>query len=912
VARSFHPKTIRFVNLRILAACLLIFLLAPFLFRVMADSISAPPPPHRTADFTVTLIHEPLPEFFPVAINAQTVYLQAIYAHLQWSPDVNANGFDFNVTRWDGTTVKDDLDRMPSYNTGIRATNSYIDLLFYADEAGKVISFSVAPYYPWGGSWDQSTMWSDKVNVYVGNSTDTPKITDIKITGDPDTQNPTTNCPSTPVDEKVKLEAMVNCPPDFEIKKVSWSGDDVKPGNGDLTQPNYPYEYEAAPGTHGEKTVVCTVKFTNTENGWSGTDSKTQRFKLFFVKKGYDQGGTTPNWFIYWKADGAVPNMDVAVYSPEAMGYGRYDTGTGKVFLTPYSADQHYPVTVTVSVTGESFGGPSVTGIDCTAEIVAHELYHKWVADQWKSGGSFVGKTSSDDDELPDDYENTISHTSPTNPDTYKIWAVKFDPDYMDYGDQELMAMRAGNGVTGTVSNDWANPGKQDPGTQDTSSIPSFAVAANVQGQVQAKFMGPLSAIGNDTDRDGLYNCLTVSAPANVSNGGTYTLVTLLKDNSGNTITFINEPDTLNVGVQSIVVNLDGTEIRAHGVDGPYNVTMMLAGPPGDDQAYSVDNASLITNAYHWTDFQPSEASFSSAYSDMGVDTNGDGRYDYLSVNIGVTVTRSQNYEVEAWLCDTNGNEIVGATNSSYLPVGDQTVALNFDGSSINQHKVNGPYSLMYLSIHSADVADFEYNPYNTSALSYTSFQGSDARFSGTYSNKTEDVDGDGRYDYLIAGIEVSATTAGNYALAGSLTDSNGKEIALATSVAYLNVSEGQTIWLTFPGRSISESGVNGTLQLRHLTLYDENGRLMDSVTFAFNTTVAEPPATSLPTSALSPSPTTSPLPSSSQTQPATGVPLPFVFVGIAVAVIAIVVLLVLKRRKSKTYLPPPPPPPNS
>jgi hypothetical protein len=768
------------------------------------------------------------------------VWLQAIYAHLQWSPDANTHYFDFNVTRWDGKSTEDDLLRMPSYNVGIRAINSYIDLLFYADEAGKVISFSVAPYYPWDGSWDQSTMWSDKVNVYVGNSTNTPKITDIKITGDPDTQNPTTNCPTTPVDEKVKLEATVNCPPDFKINKVSWSGDDVRPGDGDLTKPTYPYEYEAAPATHGEKTVICTVKFTNTQNGWIGTDTKTQKFKLFFVKKGYDQGGTTPNWYIYWKADSAVPNMDVTVYSPESHAYGRYDPSTGKVLLTPYSAGQHYPYTVTVSATMESFGGPSVTGIDCTAENVAHELYHKWVDDQWKSGGSFVGKTDFDGDELPDDYENTISHTSPTNPDTYKVWAVKFDPDYMSYGDQELMAMRAGNGVTGIVANDWANPGKQTAGTQDASAIQSYAVAATVQGQVQAKFIGPLSAVGNDTDGDGLYNYLTVSAPANVSNGGTFTLLTLLKDNSGNTITFINEPDTLDVGVQNIMVDLDGTEIRTHGVDGPYNVTMMLAGPPGDDQAYSVDNASLTTIAYRWVDFQPPQASFSGAYSDMGVDTNGDGRYDYLSVNIGVTVAMPQDYEVEAWLCDTNGNEIVEATNSSYLPVGNQTVTLSFDGSSINRHKVNGPCSLMYLSIHSDDVVDFKYNPYSTSALLYNSFQGSNAWFSGVYSYKTEDVDGDSSYDYLTAGVGVSATTAGNYTLVGTLTDSNGEEIALATASTCLNVSDGQTMWLAFPAPSIFESGVNGTLQLGHLALYDGNGALTDSVTSAFNTTAVE------------------------------------------------------------------------
>ena len=101
------------------------------------------------------------------------------------------------------------------------------------------------------------------------------------------------------------------------------------------------------------------------------------------MKGGFHQGGKTPNWYIYWKADSAVPNMEITAYDPESTYYGHYDANTGKVFLTQYSADQHYPQAIVLGLTGqgtsESFGGPTVTGIDCTAEIIAHELYHKWV-----------------------------------------------------------------------------------------------------------------------------------------------------------------------------------------------------------------------------------------------------------------------------------------------------------------------------------------------------------------------------------------------------------------------------------------------------------------------------------------------------------------------------------------------------
>ena len=160
--------------------------------------------------------------------------------------------------------------------------------------------------------------------------------------------------------------------------------------------------------------------------------------------------------------------------------------------------------------------------------------------------------------------------------------------------------MRAGNGVKGIAANDWANPGKQTEGTQYTydivsnSSLPSgpvnlYAATATNQSPVQAKFLGGISVMENDTDGDGLYNYLTVSAQANVTNGGASTLLTLLNDNSGNAVVFANEPITLNAGVQKVIVNLDGLDIRAHGVDGPYNVTMILGGAPGDDETPKVD-----------------------------------------------------------------------------------------------------------------------------------------------------------------------------------------------------------------------------------------------------------------------------------------------------------------------------------
>jgi len=107
--------------------------------------------------------------------------------------------------------------------------------------------------------------------------------------------------------------------------------------------------------------------------------------------------------------------------------------------------------------------GVGVQGIDCTAEVVAHERYHQWVYFNWLPGGfweSQYGPHSShndrDGDWLPNEYESTVSNTDPDNSDTHRVARIMNRPDIYEVGDQEYMAMLAGNGMTGDPQRDWS------------------------------------------------------------------------------------------------------------------------------------------------------------------------------------------------------------------------------------------------------------------------------------------------------------------------------------------------------------------------------------------------------------------------------------------------------------------------
>jgi hypothetical protein len=71
---------------------------------------------------------------------------------------------------------------------------------------------------------------------------------------------------------------------------------------------------------------------------------------------------------------------------------------------------------------------------------------------------------------------------------------------------------------------------------------------------------------------------------------------------------------------------------------------------------------------------------------DEGVDTNGDGAFDYLNLGVEITVTTAGTYRVEAGgLYDqTTYNSVSVLTNSSaYLDVGIQVIDVHLNGSSI-------------------------------------------------------------------------------------------------------------------------------------------------------------------------------------------------------------------------------------
>ncbi|GAH07968.1 unnamed protein product, partial [marine sediment metagenome] len=145
-----------------------------------------------------------------------------------------------------------------------------------------------------------------------------------------------------------------------------------------------------------------------------------------------------------------------------------------------------------------------------------------------------------------------------------------------------------------------------------------------------------------------------------------------------------------------------------------------------------------LTNDYDYTDFthpdSNNSANLTGTYSSYAVDTDDDGDYDYLIINVTVNVTTGS-YDFFGDLYSSGGTTWITSVknNSVSLDEGSQIVKLEFEGEDIYDSLTNGPYSLGYIRV-GADmdgtwlVLDEESNIHNTSSFNYTDFDsGSEA-----------------------------------------------------------------------------------------------------------------------------------------------------------------------------------------
>ena len=352
-----------------------------------------------------------------------------------------------------------------------------------------------------------------------------------------------------------------------------------------------------------------------------------------------------------------------------------------------------------------------------------------------------------------------------------------------------------------------------------------------------AAFTGVQTAYGLDSDADGIYNAVGVDVEVNVAQSGNYSVVGSLKSGSGEEITSrsgnnstiplgygISTPEA---GIHPVKLTFSGEDIYRRQIDGAYAVELMIL----DENGFIIDTKTFNTPYYSYTAFGEMPARMKVA-GDHGKDTDGDGLYDYLSVDMDIKVLQAMKYRIHGVLYAQDGRRIDSVNISQYL-ANPQMIELQFEGAELRKSDADGAY-LLAVSLHNENGTQIGYEEYQTFAYSSADFQPPSQKFSGNYSDKGVDTDGDNLLNALAVSVGVEITASGDYTVEGWLFDENGQQIETAAVSGPL--SEGaQTVTLNFNGLSINRHQVNGPYHLKYLSIKGEKG-IIDFMEEAYTT----------------------------------------------------------------------------
>jgi hypothetical protein len=178
------------------------------------------------------------------------------------------------------------------------------------------------------------------------------------------------------------------------------------------------------------------------------------------------------------------------------------------------------------------------------------------------------------------------------------------------------------------------------------------------------------------------------------------------------------------------------------------------------------------------------------------------------------------------------------ATRTELFAVAGSTeqLVLSFPGASVFYHRQDGPYEIEWLRLTDASdnqpLALIE-QAWTTSAYLHTEFQHTEIVIDeSSYSDMPGPVGEDGKFISLDVSFNVTAELSGWYEVRGRLEDESGKTVARESRTVGLSGAQGSpdvvSVGLSFPGREISSSGIDGPYTLADITIMSFQGVVMD------------------------------------------------------------------------------------
>ena len=227
-------------------------------------------------------------------------------------------------------------------------------------------------------------------------------------------------------------------------------------------------------------------------------------------------------------------------------------------------------------------------------------------------------------------------------------------------------------------------------------------------------------------------------------------------------------------------------------------------------------------------DVTPALARLAETKTDAGLDTNADGLFEWIGLDIGVTVDTAATYEVLASLrSNSNSTELTAAARAT-LAVGSQSIQVRFSAADIRRVlATNGPWEVRDVrlvpistdGIATGVVADRVDDLGQTRAYSLAQLQRPVTQIIPGMTDRGVDTNGNGLFDLLQTTFQVDTLRAGSYTWTGTLRSTEGAALSVASGQGALAAGT-TTLGFTFDGKSIGASGIDGPYGLFDVAVY--------------------------------------------------------------------------------------------
>jgi parallel beta-helix repeat protein len=343
---------------------------------------------------------------------------------------------------------------------------------------------------------------------------------------------------------------------------------------------------------------------------------------------------------------------------------------------------------------------------------------------------------------------------------------------------------------------------------------------------------------GVDMDSDGKFDQLVIDVGVNVTQAGDYSLELSLSSSIPGTYISGSSSGSWGEGVQNVSVVIDDPSLYYQRLNTSYiinNIGIRDSNFRTNDRAYNI----YTTRIYNYKEFDIPAAFLTGNYWDRGADTNVDGKFDQLVIDVEVNVTQVGDYSLELSLSSSIPGAYLDGSSSGYWVEGVQNVSVVIDDASLYYQRLNTSYIINDVGIHDSNYTTLDrvYNPYTTRIYNYSEFDVPDVLLTGRYGDRGADKNADGKFDQLVIDVEVNVTQAGDYSLELSLSSSTPGAYLYGSSSGYW-IEGIQNVSAVMDTSSLYLNHLNTSYIVTNIRIFDSNYNTLEEAVYPYITRV--------------------------------------------------------------------------